>query len=115
MSRKANVSQSSLTNRVNDAMAATQDGNTKTSGWHQQDIQSEIRKRGSTIAELSRQHGLNRGTLQGVFSKRYPKGQAIVAAFIGRSRHELWPHWYGPEDQLLPLGGRLHVVAERAA
>ena len=73
--------------------------------WHQQDILAEIRKRGETLASLSRGAGLNRGTLQSVFSKRYPKGQKIVAEFIGVSRHELWPHWYGPSDELLPLGG----------
>lgn len=84
-------------------------------GWHQQDIQAEIRKRGSTLAELSRQHGLNRGTLQTVFYKRYPKGQAIVADFIGRTLHELWPNWYGPDNEPLPTQGRLHVVKRAAA
>ena len=83
-------------------------------GWHQQDIQAEIRKRGTTIAQLSRDHGLDHGTLQSVFYKRYPKGQAIVADFLGLTRHELWPHWYGPNDELLPLGGRLHVAKDAA-
>lgn len=78
-------------------------------GWHQQDIQAEIRKRGSTLSELSRTHDLDRGTLQAVFYKRYPKGQRIVAAFIGRSLHELWPHWYDEQNELRPLQGRPHL------
>lgn len=89
--------------------AATEPPTTGPGGWHQQDIQAEIRKRGATITELSRRAGLKDGTLQTVFYKRYPRGQAIVAEFVGRSRHELWPHWYGPRDELLPLSGRLHV------
>lgn len=73
--------------------------------WHQQDILAEIRKRGATVASLSRDNGLNRGTLQTAFYKRYPRGQAIIAAFISVSRHELWPDWYGPDDGLMPLQG----------
>ena len=73
--------------------------------WDHQRILAEIRRRGSTISQLSRDHGLSRGTLQQVFYRRYPKGQAIVAAAVERSRHELWPHWYGPDDRPLPLTG----------
>lgn len=80
-------------------------------GWHQQDIQHAIRKRGTTLAELSRQSGLARGTLQTIFYKRYPRGQQIVADFIGVSLHELWPDWYGPDNSPRPLEGRLHVRA----
>ena len=79
-------------------------------GWEPEYIKAEIRRRGSSLAELSRRNGLSRGTLQAVFYKRYPRGQRIVADFIGRTRHELWPAWYGPNDELLPLN-----VPQRAA
>jgi Ner family transcriptional regulator len=75
------------------------------SGWHQQDILAEVRKRGATISSLSRDHGLSRGTLQTAFYKRYPRGQRIIAEFLGLTCHELWPHWFGPNDELLPLQG----------
>lgn len=71
--------------------------------WDQPAILAEIRRRGSSISELSRKAGLKRGTLYSAFYKRYPKGQALIASFIGASRHEIWPHWYGPNDELLPL------------
>ncbi|MEH3061486.1 MAG: helix-turn-helix domain-containing protein [Methylobacterium radiotolerans] len=46
--------------------------------WDQPAILAEIRRRGSSISELSREAGLNRGTLYSAFYKRYPKGQAGV-------------------------------------
>lgn len=95
-------------------MSEPERGSSET-GWHQQDIQAEIRKRGATLASLSRQHGLHRATLQTIFYKRYPKGQALVATFIGRSRHELWPQWYGPGDELLPIQGPPAAAGKAAA
>lgn len=91
------------------------DSGSQPGGWDQHRIQAEIRRRGSSLAQLSRENGVARGTLQGVFYKRYPRGQAIVAAFIERTRHELWPHWYGPDDELLPLGGRVYRATRSAA
>ena len=95
-------------------MSAADRGLLKRERLLQADIIAEIHKRGSTLADLSRQSGLNRSTLQGVFYKRYPKGQALVASFIGRSRHELWPEWYAPDDKLLPLGGRPQAAKDAA-
>lgn len=73
--------------------------------WHQQDILAEIRKRGATVASLSRANGLVTGTLQTVFYKRYPRGQQIVADFIEVPRQELWPEYYDASNALLPLQG----------
>lgn len=73
--------------------------------WDQPAVLAEIRRRGSSISELSRAAGLKRGTLYSAFYKRYPKGQALIARFVEASRHEIWPHWYGPNDELLPLQG----------
>lgn len=95
-------------------MARAESGPSTTS-WDQQAIVAEIRRRGSTISQLSRDNSLARGTLQGVFYRRYPRGQTIVANFIGRAKHELWPQWYGEDDKLLPLAGGIHVVQKRAA
>ncbi|WP_082167649.1 helix-turn-helix domain-containing protein [Methylobacterium aquaticum] len=74
-------------------------------GWHQQDILAAIRKRDATMASLSRKHGFKPGVLRSVFYKRWPKGQRIVAEFLGVPVEELWPHWYGPGGTLKPLQG----------
>lgn len=95
-------------------MRRTESG-TDVPAWDQQRIVAEIRRRGSSISQLSRDNSLSRGTLQGVFYRRYPRGQRIVANFIERTCHELWPHWYGPDDKLLPLPGRVYVATRSAA
>ncbi|MFC5555239.1 helix-turn-helix domain-containing protein [Methylobacterium iners] len=74
--------------------------------WDQQAVLAEIRRRGSSISDLSRANGLSRGTLYSAFYKRYPKGQLLIADFLGIRRHDIWPRWYGPDDTLLPLQGQ---------
>lgn len=86
-------------------MAPVESGPAAPKVWHQQDILAEIRKRGTTVSALARLHGVQRGTLNQVFYKRSPKGQRIIAEFLGVSRHELWPHWYGPNDEPVSLQG----------
>lgn len=83
--------------------------------WHPQDIIAEVRKTGSSIAALSRDNGYKSRTLQiCIQKKRWPRGNAIIARHLGVSRHELWPDWYGPNDELLPLSGR-KALLRRAA
>jgi Ner family transcriptional regulator len=71
-------------------------------GWSHQKIVFAIRERGSTIAQLSRDAGYERRTLHAALYKRHPRAHAVIAGFLKVSRHELWPHWYGPDDQPLP-------------
>lgn len=87
----------------------------KRAGWHQQDIIAAIRKNGSSISRLSIEQGFHRGTLHGALYKRSPGLNAIIADFIGVSRHELWPHWFGPDDQPLPLSHHPVRQSRRAA
>ena len=75
--------------------------------WHAQDILAEIRKSGTTLAALSRQNGFNPRSLNSALTKRWPRGNAIIASHLGASRHQIWPHWFGPNDELLPLTKRV--------
>ena len=70
--------------------------------WHHQDIVAELRKRGSSLAALSRANGYSSRTLQCCLHKPWPRGNAIIASFLGMTRHQIWPAWYGPDDQPLP-------------
>lgn len=72
-------------------------------GWSHQEILFTVRERGSTLMQLSREAGYGRRTLHNSLYKRHPRAHAIIAGFLGVSRHELWPDWYGPDDELLPL------------
>lgn len=71
--------------------------------WDRHAIIAEIRRRGTTIDALGAAHGYARGTLNNVFVQRWPRGQAIVAHFLERTRHELWPDLYAADDVMPAL------------
>ncbi len=75
--------------------------------WHAQDILAEIRKSGTTLAALSRANGFSSRSLNSALTKRWPRGNAIIASHLGKSRHQIWPCWFGPNDELLPLSKRV--------
>ncbi|MBY6243513.1 helix-turn-helix domain-containing protein [Methylosinus sp. Sm6] len=72
-------------------------------GWSHQRILFAVRERGTTLMALGREAGYGRTTLHNALSKRHPRAHAVIAKFLGVSRHELWPDWYGQNDELLPL------------
>lgn len=76
-----------------------------------QEILAAVRIKGSTLAALSREYGYRPNTLQTALHKRWPNGHAIIATFLGKSLHEIWPTFYGPDQQLTPVRKR----ARRAA
>ncbi|MBY6244010.1 helix-turn-helix domain-containing protein [Methylosinus sp. Sm6] len=82
-------------------------------GWSHQKILFSIRERGSTLAALSREAGYGQRTLHSALYKRHPRAHAVIARFLGVSRHELWPHWYGPSNELLPLTPVVKTRARR--
>lgn len=71
--------------------------------WHAQDVIAEIRKTGTSLAALSRQNGFADRSLGTALRKRWPRGNAIIASHLKTSRHQIWPNWFGPNDELLPL------------
>jgi lambda repressor-like predicted transcriptional regulator len=68
------------------------------SGWTSKEILAEVKRRGSSIAQLAAAHGMHRNQLSSsLYSRdRKPRYHGIIAEFIGRERHELWPHFYEP-------------------
>lgn len=77
--------------------------------WDPQDVIAEIRKTGTTLAALSRQNGFKDRSLRSALTKRWPKGNAIIASHLRVSRHQIWPHWFGPRDEPLPRPKRIRV------
>lgn len=65
-----------------------------TCDWHRADIIAELRKKGTTLASLSRNAGLNARTLNNALDRRYPKGERIIASAIGVEPAEIWPSRY---------------------
>ncbi|MBJ7553125.1 DNA-binding transcriptional regulator Nlp [Marinomonas spartinae] len=72
---------------------------TTLSDWHRQDIMAAIRKKGTTLAELGRQHGYESpAALYNVFNMSYPKVERIIAAFLESHPSEIWPSRYQKSD-----------------
>ena len=62
--------------------------------WERVDIVYALKKKGTTLAELSRQAGLNSRTLNNALDRRYPKGERIIAEAIGVNPEVIWPSRY---------------------
>lgn len=62
--------------------------------WHSADIIAAIKKKGSSLSAISRQAGLNSSTLNNALSRRWPKGEKIIAEFLDIPASEIWPSRY---------------------
>ena len=62
--------------------------------WERVDIIYALKKKGTTLAALSRQSGLNSRTLNNALDRRYPKGEKIIAGAIGVDPKTIWPSRY---------------------
>ncbi|MBA4820889.1 helix-turn-helix domain-containing protein [Pantoea ananatis] len=74
----------------------------RTEDWHPADIIAALRKRGTTLAALSRQSGLSSSTLANALSRPWPKGEWLIAEAINVHPSEIWPsRYYDPETHCL--------------
>nr|ELR5130232.1 helix-turn-helix domain-containing protein [Providencia rettgeri] len=48
----------------------------------------------SSLSQISRSAGLNSSTLNNALSRRWPKGERIIAEFLGVPAEEIWPSRY---------------------
>ncbi|MEQ4694108.1 helix-turn-helix domain-containing protein [Providencia manganoxydans] len=62
--------------------------------WHPADIIAAIRKRGSTLSQISRSAGLSSSTLNNTLVRRWPKGERIIAEYLEMKPEEIWPSRY---------------------
>jgi Ner family transcriptional regulator len=72
------------------------------SGWHRADIVAAIHKRGTSLRALARQHGKADSTLRAALQKPRGPSNLIIADFLGRTLHELWPQWFDRHGRLRP-------------
>lgn len=47
--------------------------------WHPADIIAALKKRGTSLAAVSRQAGLASSTLANALTRRWPKGERLIA------------------------------------
>ncbi|EHR1566525.1 helix-turn-helix domain-containing protein [Salmonella enterica] len=67
--------------------------------WHPADIIAGLRKRGTSLAALSRQAGLASSTLANALNRRWPKGERLIAEALGIAQEQIWPsRYHKPEN-----------------
>lgn len=64
------------------------------SDWHRADVIAALKKKGLSLAGLSRDAGLGPRTLNNALERRYPKAEKIIADAIGVEPNEIWPSRY---------------------
>ncbi len=62
--------------------------------WHSADIIAALRKKGTSLAAVSRQAGLSSSTLANALSRPWPKGELLIAQAINVHPSEIWPSRY---------------------
>lgn len=62
--------------------------------WHPADIIAGLRKRGTSLAAVSRQAGLVSSTLANALTRRWPKGERLIAEALGVAPEQIWPSRY---------------------
>ena len=61
---------------------------------HRAFIVAAIKEKGGTLTQLSIDAGLHPRTLGNALDRKYPKGEKIIADFIGIPPQEIWPERY---------------------
>ena len=61
---------------------------------HRAYIIAMIQEKGKTLYQLSVEAGLHPRTLGNALDRKYPKGEKIIADFIGKTPEEIWPTRY---------------------
>nr|WP_318383752.1 helix-turn-helix transcriptional regulator [uncultured Enterobacter sp.] len=65
--------------------------------WNSADIIAALKKRGTSMAKLSRDAGLSSSTLANALHRPWPKGESIIAQAIDVSPKVIWPDRYTDE------------------
>ncbi|WP_429240542.1 helix-turn-helix domain-containing protein [Erwinia aphidicola] len=63
-------------------------------GLHRAEIVAAIRIKGISIAALSRANGLASSILAIALSRKRPKGEKIIAEYLGLQPQDIWPERY---------------------
>lgn len=67
--------------------------------WHNADIIAALKKKGTTMAAVSRLAGLSSSTLANALTRKWPKGERLIAEAIGVRPEVIWPSRYDIEQK----------------
>ena len=65
-----------------------------TPDMHSADIIAALKKRGTSIAQLSRESGLAGGSLRNALYRSCPKYERIIALALDKEPSQVWPSRY---------------------
>lgn len=71
----------------------------KKQDWHSADVIAALKKRGTSLAAVSRDAELASSTLANALVRRWPKGERLIAQALGVAPEEIWPSRYGEMDR----------------
>lgn len=85
--------------------------------WHPADIIAAVRKRGTSLQRLSREHGFNSHSMNKAVRQCFPACHRIISDVIGVPRQMIWPQFYDADGQRLSLREQRRAAAriERSA
>lgn len=58
-----------------------------------------MRKKGTTMAALSRASGLASSTLANALARHWPKGERLIAEALGKQPENIWPSRYNKKKK----------------
>lgn len=69
--------------------------------WHSADIIAALKKKGTSLAALSRQAGYASSTLSNTLVRPWTKGEQIIAMALDTQPELIWPSRYGNKKRSL--------------
>lgn len=69
--------------------------------WHTADIIAGLRKKGTSLAAVSRAAGLSSSTLANALTRPWPKGEYLIAEALGVHPSVIWPSRYFKKNLLI--------------
>ncbi|MDQ7881834.1 helix-turn-helix domain-containing protein [Atlantibacter hermannii] len=68
--------------------------------WHSADIIAALKKQGTSLSAVSRNAGLASSTLANALTRRWPKGERLIAEALGVAPEQIWPsRYHNPEKR----------------
>lgn len=59
--------------------------------WHSANIIAALKKRGMSLAAVSRNAGLASSTLANALTRHWPKGERLIAEALDVAPEDIWP------------------------
>ena len=80
---------------------------------HPEDIKCAIRKTGITVSSLGPLNGLADSSIRQALIRPNPSANRVIADYLGKSPHEIWPEWFAPDGTRLYLKRNIRDKARR--